>query len=145
MMHGRTRFSIDVRWTDCCGRNELDLDGGGAARLPYAGTYAGFYLYSVGKRAKVVFTGDTIFDTDLGRTDLPDGNPRDMIRSCRMSSTNGRTTYTIYPGHGGSATMKQVRQYNQNFGLPGEMRKYMKRKNKAKPRPQVPVGLRRRL
>ena len=67
------------------------------------------------EKSKVVFTGDTIFDTDLGRTDLSDGSPRDMKESCRNVIDKWSNEYTVYPGHDGSATMKQVRKYNQEF------------------------------
>ena len=67
------------------------------------------------EKSKVVFTGDTIFDTDLGRTDLFDGSPLDMIDSCRNVINTWSNEYTIYPGHDGSATMKQVRKYNREF------------------------------
>ncbi len=67
------------------------------------------------EKSKVVFTGDTIFDTDLGRTDLEDGSPEDMVKSCRNVIDKWSNEYTIYPGHEGSATMKQVRKYNEEF------------------------------
>ena len=67
------------------------------------------------EKSKVIFTGDTIFDTDLGRTDLEDGSPEAMIQTCRNVINHWSNEYTIYPGHDGSATMKQVRKYNQEF------------------------------
>lgn len=65
--------------------------------------------------SKIVFTGDTIFDTDLGRTDLEDGSEREMINTCRSIISTWPDSYTIYPGHDGSATMKQIRIYNEEF------------------------------
>ncbi len=65
--------------------------------------------------SKVVFTGDTIFDTDLGRTDLEDGSEKEMISSCKEVIDKWPNEYQIYPGHDGSATMKQVRTYNTEF------------------------------
>ena len=67
------------------------------------------------EKSKVVFTGDTIFDTDLGRTDLEDGSPKAMEESCRDVINKWSNEYTIYPGHDESASMKIVRQYNQEF------------------------------
>lgn len=69
----------------------------------------------VSPKSRVVFTGDTIFDTDLGRTDLQDGSEEEMKESCRKVINLWPDDYTIYPGHDGSATMKQVRKYNGEF------------------------------
>ena len=67
------------------------------------------------EKSKVIFTGDTIFDTDLGRTDLSDGSPNEMIWSCKNVINKWSDEYTIYPGHDESASMKIVRTYNKEF------------------------------
>lgn len=47
-----------------------------------------------------VFTGDTIFDGDYGRTDLPGGSMQQMRQSLRkILSLHG---YKAHPGHGSS-------------------------------------------
>lgn len=92
----------------------IDLDGETLKVLHTPGhTWGSICILS--ERSKVVFTGDTIFDTDLGRTDLADGSPRDMEESCRSVVDKWSNEYTIYPGHDGPATMKQVRKYNKEF------------------------------
>lgn len=65
--------------------------------------------------SKLVFTGDTIFNVDLGRTDLADGSPTDMEYSIRDIIDLWSNEITIYPGHGDSCNMKYVRKYNQEF------------------------------
>ena len=65
--------------------------------------------------SKVVFTGDTLFDTDLGRTDLENGSKEEMIWSCRNIINKWPNEYRIYPGHDESATMEQIRTYNKKF------------------------------
>jgi len=67
------------------------------------------------EKSKVVFTGDTIFNVDLGRTDLSDGSEDDMKRSIKEKINLWENEITIYPGHGDSATMKYVRKNNQEF------------------------------
>jgi glyoxylase-like metal-dependent hydrolase (beta-lactamase superfamily II) len=48
----------------------------------------------------ILFTGDTLFSGgDIGRTDFPDGNERDMMESLRRLFTLDKNT-KIYPGHG---------------------------------------------
>lgn len=92
----------------------VDLDGETLRILHTPGHTAGS-ICILSEKSKVVFSGDTIFDTDLGRTDLEDGSPRDMIRSCCDVIDGWGNEYTVYPGHDGSATMKQIRIYNQEF------------------------------
>lgn len=67
------------------------------------------------EKSRVCFTGDTLFDTDLGRSDLPGGSEADMKDTvCRI--LNGwDNDIVIYPGHDDGCTMKKVRQYNSEF------------------------------
>lgn len=64
---------------------------------------------------KVCFTGDTIFNVDLGRTDLSDGSPEEMLASCRNIIDRWGNDIRIYPGHGDDCTMKTVRRINREF------------------------------
>ncbi len=94
--------------------DEIDLDGE-TLRVYHTPGHTRGSICILSEKSKVVFTGDTIFDTDLGRTDLADGSPQDMIKSCKAVIDKWSNDYTIYPGHDGAATMKQVRQYNREF------------------------------
>ncbi len=67
------------------------------------------------EKSKVCFTGDTIFNVDLGRTDLEDGSDQEMQDSIRNKIDLWANEITIYPGHGDPATMKYVRKHNQEF------------------------------
>jgi hydroxyacylglutathione hydrolase len=67
------------------------------------------------EKSKLAFTGDTIFNVDLGRTDMADGSPTDMEYSIRDIIDLWNNQITIYPGHGDSCNMKYVRKYNQEF------------------------------
>ena len=67
------------------------------------------------EKSKVCFTGDTIFNVDLGRTDLKDGSEDAMIDSILNKVDKWRNDVTIYPGHGDECTMKKVRQINNEF------------------------------
>ncbi|WP_419823505.1 MBL fold metallo-hydrolase [Anoxybacterium hadale] len=70
-------------------------------------------LYS--EQSKLAFTGDTIFNVDIGRTDLSDGSPSEMERSIKGIINLWSNEITIYPGHGDSCSMKFVRNNNQEF------------------------------
>jgi len=57
-----------------------------------------------------MFSGDFIFERSIGRTDFPYSNPEDMKKSLQKFA---KLDYdkTIYPGHGGTTTIKQEQQY----------------------------------
>ena len=66
-------------------------------------------------KSRVCFTGDTIFDTDLGRTDLTGGSEADMKHSICDIIDKWENDITIYPGHENGCNMKMVRKYNKEF------------------------------
>lgn len=73
----------------------------------------GISIYS--EKSKVAFTGDTLFNVDLGRTDLRGGNEEKLIQTCRNIIDKWSNEITIYPGHGDSCNMKFVRRFNKEF------------------------------
>ncbi len=76
-------------------------------------TKGGICLYCPEQR--VCFTGDTLFNVDLGRTDLEDGSEEEMCQSILNVCNTWGNDVTIYPGHGDPATMKFVRKHNREF------------------------------
>ena len=76
-------------------------------------TEGGVCYYS--EKNKLAFTGDTIFNVDLGRTDMKDGNEAKMIETVKNILDKWSNEITIYPGHGDSCNMKFVRKYNTEF------------------------------
>ena len=69
----------------------------------------------ISEKDRVAFTGDTIFNIDLGRTDLEDGSYTEMTRSIISIVDKWTNDMTIYPGHGDPATMKTVRKINLEY------------------------------
>lgn len=69
----------------------------------------------ISESSKQAFTGDTIFNVDLGRTDLSDGSSHEMEHTIRNIIDLWSNEITIYPGHGDSCNMKYVRKFNQEF------------------------------
>lgn len=64
---------------------------------------------------KTVFTGDTLFLDDIGRTDLADGDGW-VMRDTMVDIVNKwPNDMVIYPGHGPNGTMKKVREVNEEF------------------------------
>lgn len=67
------------------------------------------------EKSKAAFTGDTIFNVDLGRTDLSGGSQAQMEHSVREIIDRWGNDITIHPGHGDPCTMKTVRTINREF------------------------------
>jgi hydroxyacylglutathione hydrolase len=62
--------------------------------------------------ADVVFSGDTLFERSIGRTDLFGGSGRDLLRSIvdKLLVLDDKTV--VLPGHGNSTTIGAERRYN---------------------------------
>lgn len=59
----------------------------------------------------VLFTGDTLFWGDTGRTDLAGGSDEQMYQSIlRLKRLSG--DYKVYPGHDEATTLENERKYN---------------------------------
>lgn len=67
------------------------------------------------RKSRVCFTGDFVFNVDLGRTDLEDGSEEEMRQSILQIADRWANDYVIYPGHGDSCSMRTVRRINQEF------------------------------
>jgi glyoxylase-like metal-dependent hydrolase (beta-lactamase superfamily II) len=61
--------------------------------------------------ADLLFTGDTLFQGDVGRTDLPGGNA-DQLQCSLTKIKEFPTTTIILPGHGETSTLEQELQTN---------------------------------
>ncbi len=58
-----------------------------------------------------LFTGDTLFRNDCGRTDLPGGSWQALVSSlARLKALEG--DFFVYPGHGEATTLDRERRYN---------------------------------
>ena len=62
--------------------------------------------------SNVVFSGDTLFKQSVGRTDLPGGSGRDLLRSImeKLMVLDDRTV--VLPGHGPGTTIGAERRTN---------------------------------
>lgn len=60
----------------------------------------------------VVFSGDTLFEQSVGRTDFPGGSHRQLINSIKTKLFVLADDTTVLPGHGGSTTIGVERQTN---------------------------------
>ncbi|MCL1939010.1 MAG: MBL fold metallo-hydrolase [Candidatus Azobacteroides sp.] len=59
-----------------------------------------------------VFTGDALFQHDIGRTDLWGGNEEILLHSIRTKLLTLPDDTILYPGHGPSSTIGEEKQHN---------------------------------
>ncbi len=57
------------------------------------------------EEANVLISGDTIFNTSVGRTDFPTGSSNELLRSIRDRIFVLPDETVVYPGHGDSTTI----------------------------------------
>lgn len=61
---------------------------------------------------ETIFSGDTLFHMGVGRTDLPGGDARMLIKSIRQRLFVLEDGTAVYPGHGGKTFIGYERRYN---------------------------------
>ena len=61
-----------------------------------------------------LFTGDTLFEGNIGRVDLPGGHEQTLNNTLMVLSKLPIHTI-IYPGHGTSSTIGHELKYNKSF------------------------------
>ena len=64
------------------------------------------------KEMGALFSGDTLFEGSVGRTDLPTGSSRTITRSLNEVIMTLPDETDVYPGHGGYTTIGDERNYN---------------------------------
>lgn len=72
----------------------------------------GSACFVVNSPVKAVFTGDTLFQGAIGRSDFPGGSYGQLISSIRDKLLVLDDDYTIYPGHGLKSTIGTERTAN---------------------------------
>ena len=98
-------FSVDFTFGD---GDILSLDGMQFLVIATPGHTAGGACFCVGDH---LFTGDTLFAGDIGRSDLPTGSGAQLTESVRkLYAIQGE--FTVCPGHGEDTTLEYERHNN---------------------------------
>jgi hydroxyacylglutathione hydrolase len=102
-------------------RTEIDSEArdGGTLRLPNAefqirhtpGHTQGSISLWIPSENKLI-AGDTLFRDSIGRTDLPGGDGRQILRSIRDKLLTLPDTAIVVPGHGPNTTIGREREHN---------------------------------
>ena len=64
------------------------------------------------KKHSLVFTGDVLFEENIGRADLPTGNLNLLIESIKSNLLTLDDSTLVFPGHGDSTTIGRERRNN---------------------------------
>lgn len=91
---------------------EFDFDGVKVKFHHYPGHCPGCSMIEIGD---AMFSGDFIFERSIGRTDFPYSSPEDMKASLKKFQKLDFDK-TVYPGHGGTTTIRQE-QRNAQFWI----------------------------
>lgn len=79
--------------------------------IPVAGhSRGGLALYA--PEDKVVFTGDSLFEGSIGRTDLPGGDHATLIKEIRKNLLTLPDDTMVLPGHGNATTIGREKAGN---------------------------------
>lgn len=64
------------------------------------------------KVGNIMMTGDTLFNSSIGRTDFPGGSFEEIIKSIKEKIFKYDDDTVVYPGHMSPTTIKREKQYN---------------------------------
>ena len=89
----------------------LSLAGYDFLVLHTPGHTPGGVCYYVEKE-KVLFSGDTLFQGSVGRTDFPNSSMSDLVRGIREKIFTLPDDVKVYPGHMGETMIGYEREHN---------------------------------
>lgn len=90
---------------------ELVLAGFKIKVIHTPGHTAGSVCYYFNEEG-ILFSGDTLFLEDIGRSDLPTGNGPQLVESIRKKLMPLKDETIVYPGHDAATTIGYERQHN---------------------------------
>jgi glyoxylase-like metal-dependent hydrolase (beta-lactamase superfamily II) len=93
------------------GGETLELAGLTIDVIPTPGHCVGHVTYSV-RDEEAIFSGDVLFQSSVGRVDLPGGDGPTLMRSIRTLLEAHTPETAVYPGHMGPTTLGAERATN---------------------------------
>lgn len=104
----RMPYHVDFTFSDS---EEFELCGIKIKALATPGHTVGSVCYLVKSEGdKYLFSGDTLFEMSIGRTDFPTGNTSELRKSLQKIATF--PDMPVYAGHGEDTTIEREKKYN---------------------------------
>ena len=94
-----------------CDGKKLELAGFSIEVFHTPGHTAGSCCYYLPEEG-VLFSGDTLFRTSVGRTDFPTGSMSQIVRSVQYLTENLPGDTVVYPGHQEITTIAYEQRFN---------------------------------
>ena len=105
----------------CVAPYPVDLPLAGLDSVTLAGTdfllrhvpgHSADSLVLIAEEARVIFSGDTVMDGGIGRTDFPDGDFDLLVAGIREKVLVFPRDFRVFPGHGGVSTVAEELRSN---------------------------------
>lgn len=110
MMVGVAALSVEAdHWLE--DGDEIELLGQTVRCLLTPGHTVGGMCYYF-PEAGILFSGDTLFQESVGRTDFPGGSMSELIRSIREKLFVLPEAVQVYPGHGLKTSIQNEKMFN---------------------------------
>ena len=106
--HGSCTLDADVYLKDL---QTVELAGFSVQMIETPGHTVGSCCYYL-KDEGVLFSGDTVFQGSVGRTDFPEGSTAAIVRSLHRLLDALPDETEVYPGHDASTTIGYEKRYN---------------------------------
>ena len=106
--HGSCTLDADVYLKDL---QVIELAGFSVQMIETPGHTVGSCCYYL-KEEGVLFSGDTVFQGSVGRTDFPEGSTAAIVRSLHRLLDTLPDETEVYPGHDASTTIGYEKRYN---------------------------------
>ena len=104
----RIPYHVDFTFSDS---EEFELCGIKIKALATPGHTVGSVCYLVESEGdRYLFSGDTLFEMSIGRTDFPTGNASELRKSLQKIATF--PDMPVYAGHGEDTTIEREKKYN---------------------------------
>ena len=116
MVFEKKGITVPSNLSPFVGAKSFHLGSSRIEALPFPGHTTGSVCYNFGPG---VFTGDTLLNGKVGRTDLPGGNREQLMRSVEVLTSQFKDETVLFPGHGPCWTLQEAREWWESSG-PGE-------------------------
>ncbi len=98
-------------------KDEIQVDGISLIVIHTPGHSQGSscFMLKLQNQENILFSGDTLFQGSIGRTDLPGGDGEQILDSIKTKLLTLEENIKVIPGHGPITSIKEEKTYNPFF------------------------------